>query len=75
MSWFDFANCIYNSCKKNGIQINDVTINPIAAENFKTKAVRPQNSKLDLTKISEVFGVESCDWKKEIENNINYYNS
>ena len=75
VSWFDFANCIYNSCKKNGIQINDVTINPIAAENFKTKAVRPLNSKLDLTIISEVFGVEPCDWKKEIENNINYYNS
>ena len=75
VSWFDFANCIYNSCKKNGIQINDVTINPIAAENFKTKAVRPQNSKLDLSKISEVFGIEPCDWKKEIENNINYYNS
>lgn len=75
VSWFNFADYIYNSCKKNDFQINDVTISPIAAENFKTKAVRPLNSKLDLSKISKVFGIEPSDWKKEIKNNINYYNS
>ena len=73
VSWFEFAECIYTSCRESGIPVNDISIKPISASNFQTKAVRPQNSKLNLTKISKVFDIKPSNWKSEINNNISSY--
>lgn len=73
VSWYKFAKCIYESSRKKRLITKDVSIKPISASMFKTKAVRPQNSKLDLSRIQNVFNISASDWKSEIGNNIEYY--
>lgn len=73
VSWYKFAQCIYDSSRKKQLITKDVSIRPIQASMFKTKATRPQNSKLDLSRIESVFNISASDWKSEIENNIEYY--
>ena len=73
VSWYEFAKSIYESSRKEQLITKDVSIRPIPASMFKTKAARPQNSKLDLSRIRSVFNISASDWKSEIDNNIEYY--
>jgi dTDP-4-dehydrorhamnose reductase len=38
------------------------TVRPIRTQDYPTKAKRPANSRFDLTRLREVFGVETPDW-------------
>jgi dTDP-4-dehydrorhamnose reductase len=57
ISWYDFAVAIKvmsgSSCK----------INPIPTSQYPTPAKRPEYSVLNTEKISQIFGVQSRDWK------------
>ncbi|MDP5143088.1 dTDP-4-dehydrorhamnose reductase [Rheinheimera baltica] len=68
-SWFDFAQAIFALAQKHGLQLtlapNAVT--PIATAQYKTAAVRPQNSRLNLHKTEQVFGLTFPDWQSELE--------
>lgn len=74
VSWYDFAKSIYLACKNDNMEVNDLDIRAVSASDFKTKAIRPQNSKLCLDKIKSVFGIKESDWRREINDNIRYYN-
>ena len=73
VSWYEFARSIYKACKNSGIHVRDVKINPVGSSEYKTRAVRPLNSKLNLTRIHQVFNIEPGDWQHEIEHNILCY--
>jgi len=73
VSWFEFAKSIYEASRHKQLITKDVSIKPIPASMFKTKAARPQNSKLDLSKIKNVFDISASDWKSEIDNYIEHY--
>lgn len=56
ISWFDFAVVI----KK--IANYPCNIKPITSQEYPTPAKRPHYSVMDLSKIKEVFGVNTSDW-------------
>jgi dTDP-4-dehydrorhamnose reductase len=42
-------------------------ISPIATKDYPTKAVRPLNSRLDLTRLREAFGIFPPSWDSLLE--------
>ena len=58
ISWYDF---VIEILKQKGI--NNITVNPVTSEMFKTAAKRPHNSRLDKSKLSENGFALLPDWK------------
>lgn len=63
ISWFDFAEEIYQSGKMKGYVKKDVNILPVTSDQYPTKAVRPKFSCLDKSKVKKVFNFTVPDWK------------
>jgi dTDP-4-dehydrorhamnose reductase len=56
-SWHGFASAIVDGLKKRRQPVKANAINAIATKESPTKAVRPANSRLDLSRLRQVFGV------------------
>ncbi|WP_194091050.1 dTDP-4-dehydrorhamnose reductase [Vibrio hibernica] len=63
VSWFDFAQAIFKQAEDKKILDKAPSLTSITTSEFPTAAKRPQNSTLDCSKIKDVFGVESSNWK------------
>ena len=61
ISWYDFAVEILALSK------SDCKINPISAEFYPSKVVRPQYSVFDLSKIKKELEIEIPDWKESLK--------
>lgn len=72
VSWFEFAECIFDSAVEQGLLKITPSLASITTEQYPTPAKRPVNSKLDLNKIKKSFAVEACDWRKAITNLESY---
>ncbi len=68
VSWFEFAECVFNSAVKQGLLKQNPSLASITTEKYPTPAKRPTNSKLDLTKIKSSFAIEASDWQKALTN-------
>jgi dTDP-4-dehydrorhamnose reductase len=72
-SWYEFACEIFNQVGM------DVKVNPIKTEEYPTRAKRPKNSRLLISKINSEFTVTLNEWKLalnsylEVSNNENLY--
>jgi dTDP-4-dehydrorhamnose reductase len=66
-SWYTFATRIVEGLKARGVGLKSRIIVPIVAKEYPTKANRPLNSKLDLTRAREVFGLKTPDWREALE--------
>ena len=66
ISWFDFANSIYNLAKKNNILNKDCIIEPCKSEEYKTKAKRPKFSVLSKEKIKSDYKIDLIDYKESL---------
>lgn len=64
VSWCDFAKKISELNMNQQTIIKSIT--PITTEQFGARAARPKNSKLDLSKIKQIFNIEPCDWQKDL---------
>jgi dTDP-4-dehydrorhamnose reductase len=62
-SWHGFASAIVAGLKSRGVRLAVETIIPIATADFPTKAIRPGNSRLDLTRLKNQFGVTPPAWQ------------
>lgn len=62
-SWFEFANLIFKTAKDNNHPLNIKTVIPVASSEYPTIAQRPLNSRLDLMKIENTFGLKMPVWK------------
>ncbi len=70
-SWYDFAKCIFNKAKELNLVKKTPEINPIPTLDYPTPAVRPLNSALENTKLSNNFGIQPSNWQtalSKIEN-------
>ena len=63
-SWFDFALAI-----KKGININ-CNVLPIKTSEYKSKARRPRNSILNLSKIKKDFDIKISPWNSSLSKTI-----
>ena len=57
VSWFEFAQTIFHFAGQ------DPVLSRISAADYPTSTQRPANSRLDCSKIWNVFGIEQPDWR------------
>lgn len=65
-SWHGFAVAIVDGLKARGVPLAVENIVPIATEDYPTKAKRPANSRLDLTRLRQVFGIDPPKWEQAL---------
>lgn len=63
VSWFEFAQAIFTMAKQQGLLNRIPALSAITTADYPTPAKRPANSRLDLTKIKQSFGVKPSDWQ------------
>ncbi|MEZ9576855.1 MULTISPECIES: dTDP-4-dehydrorhamnose reductase [unclassified Vibrio] len=72
VSWFDFADTIFDIAVKQGVLANKPSLTSITTDQYPTPAKRPSNSRLSTEKITLGFSVKASDWKAAL-NNIQAY--
>ncbi|MDG2947540.1 dTDP-4-dehydrorhamnose reductase [Bisgaard Taxon 10/6] len=68
VSWYEFAKAIFTEAELQNILGKSPFVKSIATSDYPTPAKRPANSRLDLTKIKQTFGIEPSDWQKALKN-------
>ncbi len=68
VSWYEFAKAIFAEAELQNILEKSPLVNRIATSDYPTPAKRPANSRLDLTKIKQVFNIEPSDWQAALKN-------
>jgi dTDP-4-dehydrorhamnose reductase len=62
-SWHGFATAIVEGLRSRGLALAVRSILPLRTEDYPTKAKRPLNSRFDLTRLREAFGVTTPSWR------------
>jgi len=65
-SWHGFATAIIDGLRARGAPLKAHSIVPIRTEDYPTKAKRPANSRLDMTRLQRVFGVTTPHWSQAL---------
>jgi dTDP-4-dehydrorhamnose reductase len=65
-SWHGFASAIVEGLKARGQPVKANAVRAIMTKDFPTKAVRPANSRLDLSRLRQVFGVTTPLWQQAL---------
>ncbi|MEZ8371110.1 dTDP-4-dehydrorhamnose reductase [Vibrio splendidus] len=68
VSWFDFADAIFDVAVEQGVLVNKPSLTSITTEQYPTPAKRPSNSRLSTEKITLGFSVKASDWKAALKN-------
>ncbi|MEZ8734943.1 MULTISPECIES: dTDP-4-dehydrorhamnose reductase [unclassified Vibrio] len=68
VSWFEFAEAIFNVAVEQGVIASKPSLSTIATEQYITPVKRPINSKLSTEKIMTLLAVEPSDWKAALSN-------
>jgi|tagenome__1003787_1003787.scaffolds.fasta_scaffold20841535_2 dTDP-4-dehydrorhamnose reductase len=62
-SWHGFASAIIDGLRQRGVALTVQDLIPIPSTDYVTKAVRPLNSRLDLKRLRDTFGVSPEPWE------------
>lgn len=62
-SWHGFATDIVRGLQQRDVRLEVENVVPIGTSDYPTKAARPKNSRLDLTRLRDVFGVTTPHWR------------
>lgn len=68
VSWFEFANAIFDQAEAQEVFSKRPLVKAISTVDYPTPAKRPANSRLNLSKIKQVFDIEPSDWQKALKN-------
>lgn len=74
-SWHGFASAIVDGLRRRGALLAVQRLIPIPSREYATKAVRPLNSRLDLTRLRNTFGVSPKPWDALLEPELDALNS
>lgn len=71
-TWYQLAGFVLNKAEIFGINLkaNSNRIEPVTSENFKTLAIRPLNSRLNVTKIENSLNIILPNWKNDLDSTI-----
>ncbi|OJU25275.1 MAG: dTDP-4-dehydrorhamnose reductase [Nitrobacter sp. 62-13] len=72
-SWYGFARAVVAGLKARGMKLAVKTITPIATADFPTKARRPGNSRLDLSRLRDRFGVTTPAWQDALSAELDHF--
>jgi dTDP-4-dehydrorhamnose reductase len=65
-SWYHFTLAIVEGLRTRGVKLAAHHIVALRSDEYPTKAKRPRNSRLDLTRLREVFAVEPVAWEQAL---------
>ncbi len=65
-TWHGFAAAIVEGLKARGVALAVQDVVPIATKDYPTKAARPANSRLDLRRLRDVFGITPPQWDRAL---------
>jgi dTDP-4-dehydrorhamnose reductase len=65
-TWCGFATRIIQGMKSRSVTLKVQNIEPIPSNDFPAKAKRPLNSRLDLTRLTKVFGIHPPSWDEAL---------
>jgi dTDP-4-dehydrorhamnose reductase len=65
-TWHSFATAIAEGLKVRGVPLRVQNVRPIRTQDYPIKARRPSNSRLDLTRLQRVFGIETPRWEEAL---------
>ena len=68
-SWHGLAVATFEEAARHGAKVPEVV--PIATADWPTPVKRPANSRLDCTKMRDVFGVELPHWRQSLTRTVN----
>jgi len=68
-SWYDYALHVVGLAEKSGfaLKLGRQAILPIPASEYPLPAKRPANSRLDVSKLTDTFGLHMPDWRRGID--------
>jgi len=69
-SWFGFAEVIFDTAKKHGMELVVEHVEPVPSSHYPTPAARPRNSRLDVSKFEQSFGLTLPAWQLGVERTI-----
>jgi dTDP-4-dehydrorhamnose reductase len=72
-NWCDFATAIVNRLRARGDRLLVEQIVPIRTQDYAAKARRPHNSRLDLTRLRQRFGIVPPSWEKALAAELVHY--
>jgi dTDP-4-dehydrorhamnose reductase len=64
VSWHGFAQKIFDGAREHGAKLKVVSLKAIGSHEYPTRAVRPRNSRLDMSRVQKVFDIHMPDWKE-----------
>jgi dTDP-4-dehydrorhamnose reductase len=71
-SWYGFANRIVDGLRARQVPLKVGEVVPISTADFPTKAVRPANSRLDLARLTQRFGITTPSWQDALDIELEY---
>ena len=69
-SWHGFATAIVEGLRGRGVPLAVQRVVPIATNDYPTKATRPYNSRLDLSRLASAFAVVPPSWAVGLESEL-----
>ncbi|MCX8965843.1 dTDP-4-dehydrorhamnose reductase [Erwinia psidii] len=66
-TWHEYASFVISAGREKGLTLKVSKINAVATTAFPTAAKRPANSRLDITKFQQRFGLTLPDWRVGVE--------
>jgi dTDP-4-dehydrorhamnose reductase len=68
-SWHDFAAAIFAGAAARGHKVP--VLKAIATSDYPTRAQRPEDGRLDCSRIGRVHGIVAPDWRRSLDNTLN----
>jgi dTDP-4-dehydrorhamnose reductase len=69
-TWHGFASAIIDGLRARGASLAIKDLVPIKAKDFPAKAARPRNSRMDMTRLQNVFGVRMTAWQDALAHEL-----
>ncbi len=66
-NWHAFACAIVNGLRTRGMTLKTTEIVPITTPDYPTKAIRPANSRLDLSRLASAYGILPPTWEAALD--------
>jgi dTDP-4-dehydrorhamnose reductase len=66
-NWHGFTSAIVDGLRSRGVQLAVRNIAAIDSKDFPTKASRPRNSRLDMTRLEQVYNIKMPNWREALD--------
>ncbi|MGA7329572.1 MAG: dTDP-4-dehydrorhamnose reductase [Rhodomicrobium sp.] len=69
-TWHGFACAIVDGLRRRGIPLQAKSVMPISTAEYPTPARRPQNSRLDTSRVRQLLGMEIASWQAALDTEL-----